>query len=36
LCTMKEKQTPKGLRLLIRFDKVKTVEHALELLKRIG
>ncbi len=35
LCTIKEKQTPKGLRLLIRFDKVQTVERALEVLKRI-
>jgi len=35
LCTIKEKQTPKGLRLLIRFDKVKTVERALELLSNI-
>ena len=35
LCVIKEKQTPKGLRLLIRFDKVQTVERALEVLKRI-
>ncbi len=31
ICSLKEKQTPKGLRLLIRFDKVHSVEKALEL-----
>ena len=35
LCSVKEKQTPKGLRLLIRFDNVKTVDRALEVLKNI-
>lgn len=33
LAKMTEKQTRNGLRLLIRFDKVKTVRKALELLK---
>ncbi len=32
LCIMKEKQTKNGLRLLLRFDDVKSVEEALELL----
>ncbi|WP_372935734.1 transcription-repair coupling factor [Seonamhaeicola sp.] len=35
LCKMKEKQTRKGLRLLLTFDNVKSVEKALKLLKPI-
>jgi transcription-repair coupling factor (superfamily II helicase) len=35
ICTVKEKQTKKGLRLLIRFDQVKTVKKALGLLSGI-
>jgi transcription-repair coupling factor (superfamily II helicase) len=32
-CSMKEKQTRNGLRLLLTFDQVKSVDRALELLK---
>lgn len=35
LCTMKEKQTKQGLRLLITFERVLTIQKALELLKFI-
>jgi len=35
LCHVKEKQTKNGLRLLIRFEKVTTVESALKLLTSI-
>ncbi len=35
-CKISEKQTSKGLRLLIRFDKVKTVRKANELMKMMG
>ncbi len=35
ICSIKEKQTSKGLRLLIRFNQVKTVSTALELLNSI-
>jgi len=35
ICKMTEKQTPKGLRLLIRFDKVKSVSKALHVLQGI-
>lgn len=35
LCIMKEKLTKNGLRLLLRFDQVKTVERAIELLNSI-
>lgn len=34
LCKLSEKQTPKGLRLLIRFDEVKTVSRALFVLEK--
>ncbi|KAB1066894.1 transcription-repair coupling factor [Tamlana haliotis] len=34
-CKMKEKQTRNGLRLMITFDKIKTVKQALEALKPI-
>ncbi|MCX7548496.1 transcription-repair coupling factor [Xanthomarina sp. F1114] len=34
-CKMKEKETRKGLRLLLTFDKIKTVEQALTVLKPI-
>jgi transcription-repair coupling factor (superfamily II helicase) len=34
-CTIKEKQTKKGLRLLLRFDQVYKVSKALELLQNI-
>ncbi|MBZ9778031.1 transcription-repair coupling factor [Psychroflexus sp. CAK8W] len=33
LCTMKEKQTRNGLRLLLTFDRVKSIDRALELLQ---
>lgn len=33
LCTLKEKQTRKGLRLLLRFDNVKSINQALSVLK---
>lgn len=32
LCSMKEKQTPNGLRLLITFENVKSIRRALELI----
>jgi len=32
ICTLKEKQTPNGLRLLLTFDDVKTTRRALELI----
>ncbi len=35
LCKMTEKQTSKGLRLLIRFDKVKSIKKALQLLEEM-
>ena len=35
LCSIKEKQTKNGLRLLIRFERVNSVEKALELLEKI-
>ena len=34
-CKMKEKQTRNGLRLLLTFDNIKTVEKALQVLKPI-
>ena len=34
-CKMKEKQTRKGLRLLLTFDAIKTVRHALQALESI-
>ena len=36
LCTMKQKETKSGLRLLITFDKVNDVDKALELLQKIA
>lgn len=36
ICTMKEKQTPAGLRLLLTFDNVKTTRKALELMELLG
>lgn len=36
LCSVKEKQTKNGLRLLIRFDKIHSVEKAINLLKQIS
>ncbi len=36
LCTMKEKQTPNGLRLLLTFDNVKSTKRALELMELLG
>jgi transcription-repair coupling factor (superfamily II helicase) len=36
LCTMKEKQTPNGLRLLLTFDNVKSTKRALELMEMLG
>jgi len=36
VCSVKEKQTKNGLRLLIRFDKVNSVESALKLLTSIS
>ena len=35
LCTMKEKQTPNGLRLLLTFENVKSINKALELIQLI-
>ena len=35
LCSMKEKQTPNGLRLLIIFDNVKSIRRALELMEQL-
>jgi len=35
LCTMKEKQTPNGLRLLLTFENVKLINKALELIQTI-
>ncbi len=35
LCTMKEKQTPNGLRLLLTFENVKSIRKALELMEMI-
>ncbi len=35
LCKMKEKQTPNGLRLLLTFENVRSVNKALELLKMV-
>ena len=35
LCKMKEKQTKSGLRLLLTFENVKTIDKALELLHKI-
>ncbi len=35
ICTMKEKQTPKGLRLLLRFNGINTVSKALRVLQKI-
>ena len=34
-CKMKEKQTRSGLRLLLTFDKISTIEKALESLQKI-
>ena len=34
-CKMKEKQTRIGLRLLLTFDKVKSISEALDMLKPI-
>ena len=36
LCTMKEKQTPNGLRLLLTFENVKSTKRALELMEMLG
>jgi len=36
LCTMKEKQTPNGLRLLLTFENVKSTKRALELMELLG
>ena len=36
LCSVKEKQTKNGLRLLIRFDKIHSVEKGLSLLEKIS
>ena len=35
LCKMKEKQTPNGLRLLLTFENVKSINKALELMEMI-
>ncbi|KIX21204.1 transcription-repair coupling factor [Flavobacterium sp. 316] len=35
ICKMKEKQTKNGLRLLLTFDNVKTINKALELISKI-
>nr|WP_255744903.1 transcription-repair coupling factor [Aestuariivivens marinum] len=35
VCRMKEKQTRKGLRLMLTFENIKTVKHALQVLKSI-
>jgi len=35
LCTMKEKQTPNGLRLLLTFENVKSINKALELIQMV-
>ena len=35
LCKMKEKQTPNGLRLLLTFEHVKSINKALEMLEKI-
>jgi transcription-repair coupling factor (superfamily II helicase) len=35
LCAMKEKQTPNGLRLLLTFENVKSINKALELIQMI-
>lgn len=35
LCSMKEKQTPNGLRLLLTFENVKSIRKALELIQMI-
>lgn len=35
ICKMKEKQTKSGLRLLLTFDNVKTINKALELISKI-
>ena len=35
LCKMKEKETKNGLRLLLTFDNVKSINKALELINRI-
>jgi transcription-repair coupling factor (superfamily II helicase) len=36
ICTMKEKETPNGLRLLLTFDNVKSTKRALELIEMLG
>ena len=36
LCTMKEKQTTNGLRLLLTFENVKSTKRALELMEMLG
>ncbi len=36
LCKMKEKQTPNGLRLLLTFENVKSVDKALALMTRLA
>ena len=35
ICTMKEKETKQGLRLLLAFDRIDSVEKALEILRKI-
>ncbi len=35
ICKMKEKQTPNGLRLLLTFENVKSINKALEMMKMI-
>jgi transcription-repair coupling factor (superfamily II helicase) len=35
LCRMKEKQTPNGLRLLLTFENVKSINKALEMIQMI-
>jgi transcription-repair coupling factor (superfamily II helicase) len=35
LCNMKEKQTPNGLRLLLTFENVKSINKALELIQMV-
>ena len=35
ICTMKEKETKKGLRLLLVFDGIDTVQKALEVLEKV-
>jgi transcription-repair coupling factor (superfamily II helicase) len=35
ICKMKEKETKQGLRLLLTFDNITSIEKALEVLSKI-